>query len=119
MRLTTWSGTSMISLARFFRRLLRFPSLSSGDAQDMHVLALVTQKGGSGKSTLAVGLAVAAMENGERVAVIEADPQGTITKWRERRVNPNPRVDRIPHPSDLDQALSHLKADGIWLAIVD
>ena len=42
-------------------------SLSSGDAQDMYVLALVTQKGGSGKSTLAVGLAVAAMENGERV----------------------------------------------------
>ena len=44
----------------------------------MYVIALVTQKGGSGKSTLAVGLAVAAMENGERVAFVEADPQGTI-----------------------------------------
>ena len=33
----------------------------------MHTLALVTQKGGSGKSTLAVGLAVAAIEQGERV----------------------------------------------------
>ena len=47
----------------------------------MYVLALVTQKGGSGKSTLAVGLAVAAIENGERVAFLEADPQGTISKW--------------------------------------
>jgi Mrp family chromosome partitioning ATPase len=29
------------------------------DAQEMYVLALVTQKGGSGKSTLTVGLSVA------------------------------------------------------------
>src|SRR2546421_309484 len=47
-------------------------SLFIGDAQEMYVLALVTQKGGSGKSTLAVGLAVAAMENGARVAFVEA-----------------------------------------------
>ena len=46
------------------------------DAQEMYVLALVTQKGGSGKSTLAIGLSVAAMENGEGVAIVEADPQG-------------------------------------------
>ena len=57
----------------------------SGRAPILYVLALVTQKGGSGKSTLAVGLAVAAMENGERVAFVEADPQGTISKWKERR----------------------------------
>ena len=44
----------------------------------MHVLALVTQKGGSGKSTLSVGLAVAAMEREQHVALIEADAQGTI-----------------------------------------
>ena len=56
----------------------------------MYVLALVTQKGGSGKSTLAVGLAVAAMEHGERVAVLEADPQGTIAKWKERRAGSFP-----------------------------
>ena len=56
----------------------------------MYVFALVTQKGGSGKSTLAVGLAVAAMENGERVAIVEADPQGTTSKWRERRDHPYP-----------------------------
>ena len=49
----------------------------------MYVLALATQKGGSGKSTLAVGIAVEAMGNGERVAIVEADPQGTISKWKE------------------------------------
>jgi chromosome partitioning protein len=85
----------------------------------MYVLALVTQKGGSGKSTLAVGLAVAAMENGERVAFIEADPQGTISKWKERRGKPYPRVDRVADPTEIERALSRLEAEGIWLAIID
>src|SRR5437762_10960342 len=68
----------------------------------MYVLALVTQKGGSGKSTLAVGLAVAAMENGERVAFVEADPQGTISKWKERRGEPYPRVVRVADPAEIE-----------------
>ena len=85
----------------------------------MHVLTLVTQKGGSGKSTLAVGLAVAAMADGERVALIEADPQGTVTKWRERRANPYPRVERISEPGDIEQVLSRLEAERVWLTIID
>ena len=85
----------------------------------MYVPALVTQKGGSGKSTLAVGLAVAAMENGERVAFVKADPQGTISKWKERRGNPYPRVVRVSDPADLERTLSRLEAEGIWLAIID
>jgi len=85
----------------------------------MYVLSVVTQKGGSGKSTLAIGLAVAAMENGERVAFLDADPQGTISKWKERRGNPYPRVDRIVDPADIKRALSQLAAEGIWLAIID
>ena len=80
----------------------------------MYVLALVTQKGGSGKSTLAVGLAVAAMENGERVAFVEADPQGTISKWKERRGNAYPSVVRVADPAELEGALFRLQAQGIW-----
>ncbi|MCK1716116.1 MULTISPECIES: AAA family ATPase [unclassified Bradyrhizobium] len=85
----------------------------------MHVLTLVTQKGGSGKSTLAVGLAVAAMARGERVALVEADAQGTISKWRERRENPHPRVERVDEPAEIEQILSRLEAEGVWLAIID
>jgi chromosome partitioning protein len=85
----------------------------------MYVLALVTQKGGSGKSTLAVGLAVAAMENGERVAFVEADPQGTISKWKERRGKPYPLVDRVTDPTEIERSLSRFEAEGIWLAIID
>ena len=85
----------------------------------MYVLALVTQKGGSGKSTLAVGLAVAAMANGEPVALLEADPQGTIGRWKERRGTSYPRVDRVTDPAYIEPALARLEAEGVWLAIID
>ena len=85
----------------------------------MHVLALVTQKGGSGKSTLATGLAVAAMGEGKRVALIEADPQGTISKWKERRTNPYPHVECLADPAEIERLIARLEAEGIWLTIID
>jgi len=85
----------------------------------MHVLAVVAQKGGCGKSTLSVALAVAAMADGERVALIEADAQGTLSKWKERRDNPFPRVVCVFEPADIEPAIARLQADGIWLAIID
>jgi chromosome partitioning protein len=85
----------------------------------MHVLAVVAQKGGCGKSTLSVGLAVAAMAFGERVALIEADAQGTLSKWKERRDSPYPRVVSVTEPADIERAISRLQADGVWLAIID
>ncbi|MEY9590213.1 chromosome partitioning protein [Bradyrhizobium yuanmingense] len=85
----------------------------------MHVLALVTQKGGSGKSTLSVGLAVAAMERAERVVLIEADAQGTISKWKERRDLPYPRVERVADPAEIEPLIARLKAEGVSLAIID
>ena len=85
----------------------------------MYVLTLVTQKGGSGKSTLAVGLAVAALENGERVALVETDPQGTVSRWKERRGDAYPCVDRVDDPADIEPVLARLEAEGTWLAIID
>ena len=85
----------------------------------MYVLALVTQKGGSGKSTLSVGLAVAAMQRGERVAVIEADAQGTISKWKERRAGSYPCVDCVADPAEIEPLIARLRAEGVWLAIID
>src|SRR2546430_10735834 len=82
------------------------------DAQEMYVLALVTQKGGSGKSTLAVGLAVAAMENGERVAFVEADPQGTISKWKQRRGHPPAPPAPEPRPPPHLRRLSRPRSSG-------
>src|SRR5438128_1862237 len=85
----------------------------------MYVVTLVTQKGGSGKSTLTVGLAVAAMEDANRVAVIEADSQGTVSSWRRRRTNPYPRVDRVADRVEIERAIPRLRAEGVGLAIID
>jgi len=85
----------------------------------MYVLALVTQKGGSGKSTLEVGIAVAALANGKRVAIVEADPQGTISKWKERRGHSYPRLVRGADPVEIEGALVSLEAEGISLIVID
>jgi len=85
----------------------------------MHVLALVTQKGGSGKSTLAISLAVAAMADGARVALIEADPQGTILRWKERRDNPHPRVERVTDTSEIEPLMANIEAEGFDLVVID
>lgn len=45
------------------------------------IIALTGQKGGIGKSTTAVCLALAAMERGRRVLLVDADPQGTVRTW--------------------------------------
>jgi chromosome partitioning protein len=82
-------------------------------------IALVTQKGGSGKSTLTVGLAVAAMEEGQKVYILETDRQGTVSNWAERRENPEPGFDRVDSADGLDQALTLLKADGRNIVLID
>ena len=43
----------------------------------MRSIAFLSQKGGSGKTTLAVHTAVAAEESGEKVFLIDTDPQGS------------------------------------------
>ncbi|MBB6254778.1 ParA family partition ATPase [Nitrospirillum iridis] len=46
-----------------------------------HVVTIAQQKGGAGKTTLAIQLAVAWSLAGLRVAVVDIDPQGSLTAW--------------------------------------
>jgi chromosome partitioning protein len=85
----------------------------------MHIVVVGTQKGGSGKSTLATSLAVAAMEDGQRVGMIETDPQGTVSKWGRRRTNSEPRIARVSSSNEIERVLLFLKRDGYTLAIID
>jgi chromosome partitioning protein len=48
----------------------------------MITFALLCQKGGSGKSTLALHLAVEAATTGQRVLVLDLDPQASSARWR-------------------------------------
>ncbi|MBO9707990.1 MAG: AAA family ATPase [Caulobacter sp.] len=45
------------------------------------IIALVNQKGGVGKTTLALHLAGAWARSGQRVTVVDADPQGSALDW--------------------------------------
>ena len=46
-----------------------------------HVITIAQQKGGSGKTTLAVNLAVEFSKRGQRVALLDTDPQGSLGRW--------------------------------------
>ena len=51
------------------------------------VIAFSNQKGGSGKSTLSANLAVLWSNSGYKVAVIDADPQKSLTYWLSKGKN--------------------------------
>ncbi|MBV1705153.1 MAG: ParA family protein [Hyphomicrobiales bacterium] len=84
----------------------------------MRTLAFVTQKGGSGKSTIASSLAVAAMEAGEKVAVVDTDPQKSLMGWAKTRGADDVHVEAATG-AKLGDALKALAKKGYTLAIVD
>ncbi len=51
------------------------------------VISISQQKGGAGKTTIAAHLAVAFSQTGKRVAVIDIDPQGSLSQWHKIREN--------------------------------
>jgi len=68
------------------------------------VIALSNSKGGVGKSTLAVHLAVSWHEEGRRVALVDADVQGSSSLWL-HEAEPQLPVFRLQTPDEvLEQA---------------
>jgi chromosome partitioning protein len=85
----------------------------------MHTIVLATQKGGSGKSTLAIGLALAAMQDGHKVRLIETGAQGTLANWQTRRADAEPRVEPVTGADDIEQRLQIFERNGVTLTIID
>lgn len=84
----------------------------------MNILAFVTQKGGSGKSTLASSIAIAAHEAGERVFIIDMDPQASLAKWFKIRGSKDVAVESVT-PNKLGAALKALEKAGVTLVVID
>jgi len=84
----------------------------------MHVISFVTQKGGSGKSTLAISCAVRAAELGQRVLMLDLDPQGTAEAWYQDRDTEHPKLARI-QSSQLAVALDGARQRGFDMVIID
>ena len=85
----------------------------------MHVISFVTQKGGTGKSTLAVSFAVAAQVAGERVCILDLDPQGTSANWYEARTTETPAVLDHNQAGQLIETLMKLDRAGFSVVVID
>lgn len=53
-----------------------------------HVITFAQQKGGAGKTTMLAHLAAAWIETGRSVALVDLDPQKSLTRWAELRGDP-------------------------------
>jgi chromosome partitioning protein len=85
----------------------------------MQTIVLATHKGGSGKSTIAIGLALAAMQGGHAVRLMETDPQGTISNWQRRREQVEPMVECVYNALEIEQRLQSLDRSGVNVTIID
>jgi chromosome partitioning protein len=85
----------------------------------MIVIAVASQKGGSGKTTLSGHLAVEAERAGAGpVALIDTDPQGSLSHWWNARAARTPQFAKVG-VFELQSALNHLGRTGTRLAIID
>jgi len=60
-------------------------SLIFGEGIMTKVITVAQQKGGAGKTTVVAHVAVALSQKGNRVAVVDIDPQGSLSYWHHIR----------------------------------
>lgn len=83
------------------------------------VLSVCATKGGVGKTTLAACIAVRAAKDNPRVAMIDCDPQQSLTTWWARRkANVNPRI-VLDASYELEAEIDELKRQGWDFVILD
>ena len=85
----------------------------------MRTLVVASQKGGVGKTTIAGHLAVMAeLSNAGPVALIDTDPQGSLSSWWNERQAERPLFASVDI-ANLSMHLKKLAKAGVKLAIID
>ncbi len=85
----------------------------------MKIITIAAEKGGVGKSTLTATLAViAALEGrGERVGLLDADPQGSLTAWWNTRSAEWPLIFGLV--GTIGQTVASIEAEGLDFLFID
>lgn len=87
------------------------------------VVAVAQQKGGAGKSTVAANLAAALAAGGDRVTLLDTDPQASLSRWHGEREKRQDRAAPLqfaaPSGWRLPAALEQLRRGGQDFVILD
>ena len=85
----------------------------------MKIIAIASQKGGVGKTTIAGHLAVeASKKSEENVAIIDTDPQGSLSAWWNERKYKTPLFVGA-NIDNLSKQIEEIKREGITLIFID
>lgn len=79
---------------------------------------MVSQKGGAGKSTLGANLATYATSENFKTAIIDLDPQASISTWHSLRDKDDITLLTL-HPPLLSKKIAQLKNNDYDLCIID
>ncbi|WP_040146638.1 ParA family protein, partial [Xanthomonas citri] len=83
----------------------------------MKTVLVAASKGGVGKTTIATNLAAHAALQGQRTVLADADPQGSSTRWAERRASLESAV--LPIDATKRRSWQSAVPDGTDTLIVD
>ncbi|MDM8525227.1 ParA family partition ATPase [Desulfococcaceae bacterium HSG8] len=80
------------------------------------IITIVNEKGGVGKTTVAINLSYCIAGKGYRTLLIDADPQGSVLKWKS--IADNKTFDVKPYPDPLTNLIRKL-AKGYQHTVID
>ena len=84
----------------------------------MKIISIVSQKGGVGKSTISIHLATAAAIKKKETALIDLDPQASVSNWSDSRETEYPAVISC-QASRLEKVLAAAQEEKADFVVID